>query len=143
MSDINNRCAPHRKYEDGSCFSLESLKLIAKKYNDISSSKIKISNDKNQLVKDLTEIFKNKCSNNQVCWLRQDLVKEVRDEEENNRRIASTNSTIGNPIKPRSTSILHMDIDENQSFNNIGSLSQIHYDSISKVNGDENTYLEW
>ena len=28
-----DKCAPDKEFKDGSCFSLESLKLIAEKYN--------------------------------------------------------------------------------------------------------------
>ena len=33
MGDKDNKCAPNKKYTDGSCFTLDSLINIAKSYN--------------------------------------------------------------------------------------------------------------
>ena len=47
MANKNDKCAPSKKFENGSCFSLESLKLIASKYNEKNkSNNIIISEDK-------------------------------------------------------------------------------------------------
>jgi hypothetical protein len=78
-----DKCAPSKKFEDGSCFSLESLKLIANKYNEKNEkTKINISDNKKELVNKLKTIFSDYC-NSQVCWLRTDLVKSLNNEEIN------------------------------------------------------------
>jgi hypothetical protein len=79
------KCAPSKTYKDGSCFTLKSLKKIAESYNIKNPmNKIKITEDKEELVKELENRMKNTCSN-QTCWLRTDFVKAMNDEEiENN-----------------------------------------------------------
>lgn len=79
-----DKCAPSKNFEDGSCFSLESLKLIASKYNKKNNlTQIKISDDKEDLVKQLTKAFSSSC-NSQVCWLRLDLVKSIKNDDIHN-----------------------------------------------------------
>jgi hypothetical protein len=82
---MDEKCAPSKTYKDGSCFTLKSLKKIAESYNIKNPmSKIKISDDKEGLVKELEDKMKNTCSD-QTCWLRTDFVKAMNDEEiENN-----------------------------------------------------------
>ena len=76
-----DKCAPSKKFEEGSCFSLESLKLIANKYNEKNKlSQINISDDKTDLVKQLTKVFSSSC-NSHVCWLRLDLVKSIKSDD--------------------------------------------------------------
>lgn len=70
------RCAPNLKYTDNSCFSLESLLLIATQYNKINYNKINITNNKIDLIEQLTNVFSKSC-NNQICWLKLDLVKNL------------------------------------------------------------------
>ena len=41
-----------------------------------NKNKIVISDDKQDLVDQLTRVFSNSC-NNQICWLRTDLVKQL------------------------------------------------------------------
>lgn len=77
---MDERCAPSKKFKDGSCFSLKSLKLIAENYNKSNSDKIEISDDKNALVKSLEKKLNNKC-NDQTCWLRLDFVKAIEDQD--------------------------------------------------------------
>lgn len=81
--DDDKRCAPSKKYTDGSCFTIESLKLIASKYNDINNNKIIISDNKKQLIEQLKKKMSSTCSN-QTCWLRTDLLKEIDDKEIHN-----------------------------------------------------------
>jgi hypothetical protein len=76
----NEKCAPGKKFSDGSCFTLESLKLIASKYNSTNKNKIEITDNKKKLVKDLTNAFSKACTN-QSCWLRLDVVKSINDED--------------------------------------------------------------
>lgn len=81
IENNNEKCAPSKKYEDGSCFTLEALKKIASKYNSRNqNNQIKITNDKKHLVDELDKRLKNDCDD-QICWLRQDFVKELEDED--------------------------------------------------------------
>jgi hypothetical protein len=77
-----DKCAPSKKFEEGSCLTLESLKKIANKYNQINSDKIKITDNKKDLVKQLNESFSKKHNcNKQTCWLRSQEVKSLNDPE--------------------------------------------------------------
>jgi hypothetical protein len=80
LQENKEKCAPDKKFNDDSCFTLESLQLIAKKYNEINNNKINITNNKKELVEQLTLAFSNKC-NNQTCWLSLDLIKDLENEE--------------------------------------------------------------
>ena len=81
--EYDNRCAPDKKYEDGSCFTYESLIEIVKKYNiRYPNNKINTSLTKLELVKELDKLLSNKCSN-QICWLRLDLIKELDNQDIN------------------------------------------------------------
>lgn len=82
MNLKDNKCAPNKKYIDGSCFTLKSLKLIANKYNNKYNNKIKITNNKIDLLNQLTNVFSKSCSS-QMCWLRLDVVKELNNNEIN------------------------------------------------------------
>jgi hypothetical protein len=79
---INQKCAPSKKFINGSCFSLDDLKLIAESYNNRKNSKnkIEISNDKIELVNQLEHKMKKVCDD-QTCWLRQDFVKQIESDE--------------------------------------------------------------
>jgi hypothetical protein len=76
----DTRCAPSKKYEKGSCFTLESLKVIANKYNETNKDKIIISNNKKDLVDQLEEKLSKNCSS-QTCWLSTDLIQEIDNDE--------------------------------------------------------------
>ena len=76
----DKRCAPSKKYENGSCFSIESLKIIANKYNENNDDKIKISDNKKELVSELGKKMSSNCST-QTCWLRTKLLKDTDNEE--------------------------------------------------------------
>jgi len=84
IKDINTiqRCAPDKKYTSNSCFSYESLIEIGKNYNKKNSNKINIDLSKEDLVKELEIRLSDKCSD-QICWLRHDIVKELRNKEIN------------------------------------------------------------
>lgn len=77
----NIKCAPSKKFTDGSCFSYNALKKIASAYNN---KKPQVSIDttlpKEQLVNQITDVLKNKCDD-QVCWLRDSIIKNINDEE--------------------------------------------------------------
>ena len=78
----DEKCAPSKKYADGSCFSHTTLKKIAKKYNEKNiNNKINIDLPKETLVNELENKLSNKC-NEQTCWLRLDIVKEIEKDNE-------------------------------------------------------------
>ena len=79
----DEKCAPSKKYTDGSCFTLESLQRIAKAYNNKYGNKIKITDNKKELVKSLEDNLSKKCDD-QVCWLKQEFTKEIMDESMKN-----------------------------------------------------------
>lgn len=74
------KCAPSKKYTDGSCFSIDSLKKIAENYNKRSSNKININQPKEKIVDELEKKLSDKCSE-QTCWLRLDIVTELDNED--------------------------------------------------------------
>jgi hypothetical protein len=76
----DKKCAPSKKYTDGSCFSNESLIKIANKYNEKNTDKIDITLSKKELVNILNNKLSNKCSE-QICWLRLNFVKELENKD--------------------------------------------------------------
>lgn len=76
------KCSPSKKYENGSCFTLESLKKIAENYNKSNNDKINLNSSKEELVKILNKKLSNVCSE-QTCWLKLNIIKELEDEEIN------------------------------------------------------------
>ena len=80
--DPDMKCAPSKKFSNGSCFSLETLKSIAENYNKKNINKININQSKEALVNDLENKLSDKC-NEQTCWLRLDIVKELNNEDIN------------------------------------------------------------
>jgi hypothetical protein len=77
------KCAPSKKYDDGSCFTLESLKEIAENYNKKNKNKIDLDLSKADLVKELEDRLTNKCSE-QTCWLRLDIAKALDEDIKDN-----------------------------------------------------------
>jgi len=78
--DPDMKCAPSKKYSDGSCFTIDSLKKIAANYNKKNTHKINLDLSKAELVTELEKRLENKCSD-QTCWLRLDIVKELDNED--------------------------------------------------------------
>lgn len=85
----NKKCAPTKKYDNGSCFTLDALMEITKAYNaDIASNQDKIplkwTSDhdlhayKKYLVQQLTEKLSHVCDQDQICWLKQAFMKKVK-----------------------------------------------------------------
>ena len=77
---MDEKCAPSKKFKDGSCFSLKSLQIIAENYNKSAKEKISISDNKEKLVETLEKKLQDKC-NDQTCWLRLDFVKAIENPE--------------------------------------------------------------
>jgi hypothetical protein len=75
------KCAPGKKYKDGSCFTDNSLKKIVNSYNQRNNSKkININLPREKLIDELESRLEDKCSE-QTCWLRLDFVKAIEDED--------------------------------------------------------------
>jgi hypothetical protein len=74
------KCAPSKKYIDGSCFSLEAIKNIVNSYNKRNYDQININQTKEQLVSELESRLADECSE-QTCWLRLDFVRELENED--------------------------------------------------------------
>lgn len=82
MNDQDKKCAPSKKFTDGSCFTLDSLKLIAENYNNKNDDKILIVDDKKKLTDQIKKKLSTEC-NTQTCWLRLDVIKELNNSEIN------------------------------------------------------------
>jgi len=82
---MDTKCAPSKKYNDGSCFSLEALQEIAQNYNsNIKNKKINYEKlTKKELVTELNNKLSNVCSE-QTCWLKLDFVKKIDNDEIHN-----------------------------------------------------------
>jgi ribosomal protein L34E len=78
--DPDMKCAPSKKYSNGSCFSIETLKSIAENYNKKNTNKINVNQPKENLVNDLEKKLSDKCDD-QTCWIRLDVVKELNNED--------------------------------------------------------------
>jgi len=85
MDDKNTKCAPTKKFENGSCIPLKVLVEMAKAYNlDNPDNKIKLSTTHETVNPDkykryLINQFKqklNKCTNQQ-CWTKQPFMKRL------------------------------------------------------------------
>lgn len=76
----DQKCAPTKKFENGSCFTLDNLKIIANEFNKKYEKKIDIKDDKKYLLKQLVERLSDKC-NTQHCWLTLDFVKSINNND--------------------------------------------------------------
>ena len=76
----DNKCAPNKKFVDGSCFTLESLIDMSNAFNTyielglLNKQRINITNLKKDLILQLTDRLKNVCDD-QLCWLKQDFMR--------------------------------------------------------------------
>uniref|UniRef100_A0A6C0J4E8 Ubiquitin-like protease family profile domain-containing protein n=1 Tax=viral metagenome TaxID=1070528 RepID=A0A6C0J4E8_9ZZZZ len=82
---MDNKCAPGNKYQKGSCYTLENLINIAIAFNkNYPNDKIILKSDKKYLLKSLSINMKNKFNcNNQMCWLKTKLLKNMDNENIN------------------------------------------------------------
>jgi hypothetical protein len=77
------KCAPSKKFSDGSCFTINALTKMANAYNKhVGFDAIKMTDSKKDLVKELTEKIK-ECKD-QLCWLTKDYVKNINDHDIHN-----------------------------------------------------------
>ena len=82
---MDKKCAPNKNYNEGTCFTLNNLINIGihinKKFPD---QKIKLVNNKRELLKALTSFMKEKYNcNDQICWLKTDILEEMDNEDIN------------------------------------------------------------
>jgi len=79
---MDKKCAPHKKYNNGSCFTTNDLVEIASDFNkQFPHKKIQIKDDKKYLLKNLTTAMKqNYDCDDQTCWIKQSFIenKEIK-----------------------------------------------------------------
>jgi len=84
MSNQDEKCAPNKDYNEGSCFTVSDLKKMAIAYNifvedgKMKGENIEIKNDKKHLLSELTSRLEDVCDN-QICWLKQSFIKQLKD----------------------------------------------------------------
>jgi len=85
------KCAPEKKYKDGTCFSLNNLCSLVRAYNEVNDNiielKFNVPEDQRReyrkyLLQQLTDRLKNICKD-QLCWLKQEFVKKMSVQEQN------------------------------------------------------------
>jgi hypothetical protein len=81
------KCAPGKHFEAGSCITLEVLIAMVEAYNKVNNNKIKLSckNEtlhprryKKYLLKKIGDRFKNTCDS-QLCWTQQDFINKMNE----------------------------------------------------------------
>ena len=82
-----DRCAPNKKFEQGSCFTIKDLENITNEYNKTHpNNKKSIIKEKRFLLKTVNNIMKDEYNckdNDQVCWVESKLLKNNDNEELN------------------------------------------------------------
>ena len=79
---MDKKCAPNKKFADGSCINEETLKKIAINFNNNHNTNIDPNQNKKELVKELSNNFNRKYQcKDQLCWLNQNFVKRMKNEE--------------------------------------------------------------
>ena len=73
-------CSPNNTKNKYTCFSLDSLKKIAKKWNKNNKDKIRMSKSIPTLWKNIRKKMNN---NNEWCWIQQNFIKELNDDKIN------------------------------------------------------------
>jgi hypothetical protein len=78
---INNKNST-QKNKNTTCYSKESLELIANKLNETNEKKIKIKNKSKKKIWDkIQENFYETCSNKEACWKNQKDIKDLKNTE--------------------------------------------------------------
>ena len=83
-NELDERCAPGKKFTDGSCFSMKQLIKIGNQINkkfsyqkDTDDYIDTTNNNKKKILRSITNILKTKYQcDNQLCWLKLDVVEE-------------------------------------------------------------------
>ena len=89
MNNLINKCAPGKKFSEGSCFTYDNLISMATEYNnhtDNHKDKIQLDkmNTKKELLRELNSRFQKTygCNNQeQTCWISSKLVKGINDRD--------------------------------------------------------------
>ena len=78
-----SKCSPGSKGSKKTCFSLESLKKIARELNKSlkGRNKIKLGQPKAKLWDGIRVVLSNKCNKDETCWLKHNKVKHIADSE--------------------------------------------------------------
>ncbi len=79
-SGLIDKCAPAKKFTDGSCFTFTNLLNIAEEYNKTHTDTINLAKmkTKKDLLKELTPRFQKKYGcDEQTCWLKSNVIKEM------------------------------------------------------------------
>jgi hypothetical protein len=144
--DEEMKCAPSKKFTEGTCFSLDSLKKLAHVYNrevGMDSNKlISIKNSKTKMLKELSDRIA-ECGADQLCWLNVEWIKNIKDNEIHKNTIR--------PVGPQSrfkwlntTNINEIMIQYENKYNDFKFLGAVPYDfqsleqlGIGKMNFDE------
>jgi hypothetical protein len=144
--DEEMKCAPSKKFTEGTCFSLDSLKKLAHVYNrevGMDSNKlISIKNSKTKMLKELSDRIA-ECGADQLCWLNVEWIKNIKDNE--------IHKNTFRPVGPQSrfkwlntTNINEIMIQYENKYNDFKFLGAVPYDfqsleqlGIGKMNFDE------
>ncbi len=145
-NDEEMKCAPSKKFTEGTCFSLDSLKKLAHVYNrevGMDSNKlISIKNSKTKMLKELSDRIA-ECGADQLCWLNVEWIKNIRDNE--------IHKNTFRPVGPQAkfkwlntTNINEIMIQYENKYNDFKFLGAVPYDfqtleqlGIGKMNFDE------
>ena len=79
-----NQCSINNKNNTSkttsTCYSKESLQLMANKLNETNEKKIKIKNkSKKAIWNDIQESFQNRCNKKEACWKNQKEIRELKN----------------------------------------------------------------
>jgi hypothetical protein len=88
-------CAPAKNFTHGTCFDIDSLKLIADAYNKNNDDKIEINDSKPFLSKQIKEKFASVCPDEETCLLKQDLIKKLDSKEINDKTFRPSGPYVG------------------------------------------------
>ncbi len=78
---MDTKCAPNKKFKDGSCIDLKTLKNIAENFSNVYNVEFDYNNKK-ELVDDLNKEFKKKFNcDDQLCWIKQKFIKKIGNED--------------------------------------------------------------
>jgi hypothetical protein len=86
MTNVINKCAPSKKFSEGSCFTYDNLISMATEYNNNHKDIIQLDkiNTKKELLRELNSRFQKQygCDNQeQTCWLSSKLVKGINNRD--------------------------------------------------------------
>ena len=80
---MKSKCAPHLNKDNEKCYTVVQLKKIAKKLNKIlkknNKPNIKLNQKKSNLWNDIYLFFKDKCKEDDKCWLKQKEIEDIVD----------------------------------------------------------------